>query len=460
MGKGWYRMPHEDFANEAVDQRDQAGQPARGNPDRLRLAAVDGKTVSGKAAGGETADDRTAAQQVSTGEAVTERVPVDEAVTEQAAQKKAIADQTADGQAGAGGIVKELPPELFVTHGTNAEMRWEAMRDVGYHVPNERFFVRNHTSTPIIDAATWRLELHGSGLSNPRSFGYEELLALPAVTRDVAIECAGNGRSLFAAQQHQEVSGTPWRLGGIGVARWRGVPLATVLDRAGLTPDAVDVMPRGLDPHYVCDGVDFGPVRRPIPVSKALKDVILAYEMNGRTLPPDHGYPVRMVVPSWIGLASVKWVGDIEVSASPLASPWTTEFYRMFGEAYPPEGSAPLALQGVKSAFELPWDAELRVGHPYVLHGRSWSGNGRIAGVEVSVDGGATWRHAHLRGPHMVPAWTRWHISWNPRETGPHTLLARAVDETGAVQPPRTPHNNFGYLFDAVAGHPVTVVNG
>ena len=80
--------------------------------------------------------------------------------------------------------------------------------------------------------------------------------------------------------------------------------------------------------------------------------------------------------------------------------------------------------------------------------------------MEVSVDGGATWQHAHLSGPHVVPAWTPWHIGWNPRETGPHTLLARAVDETGAVQPPRTPHNTFGYLFDAVAGHPVTVVDG
>ena len=229
-------MPHQDFVNEDVDQRDRAEQLARGYPDRLRLAAVDGKTV-GQAAGVETADDQTA-EQVSTGEIVTERVPVGEAVTEQAAQRRAIADQAADGRAGAGetagAIVKPLPPERFIPHGTNAEMRWEAMRDVGYHVPNERFFVRNHTSTPLIDPATWRLELFGTGLRDPRSFGYDELLALPAVTRDVAIECAGNGRSFFAAQQGTQVpaprGGSARSASPAGAAcRW-----PTVLERAGL----------------------------------------------------------------------------------------------------------------------------------------------------------------------------------------------------------------------------------
>ncbi|GAA2901151.1 sulfite oxidase [Streptosporangium fragile] len=416
-------MPHEDLTHEAVHRRTGAVPRQASARDTTRTQAPGAE----EAAGG--------------------RPPTT------AGQPPAAGGRTGPG------IVKPLPPELFVVHDTNAEMRWEAMRDVGFHVPNERFFVRNHTSTPIIDATAWRLRLHGTGLRNPRSFDYGELLALPAVTRDVAIECAGNGRSFFTTQQHQEVSGTPWRLGGIGVARWRGVPLATVLDLAGLTPDAVDVMARGLDPGYVSGGVDLGPVRRPIPVAKALQDVILAYEMNGRPLPPDHGHPVRLVVPSWIGLASIKWVGDIEVSASPLFSPWNTELYRMFGAAHPPQGGAPLTVRGVRSAFELPWNATLAAGRAHVLHGRSWSGHGRITAVEVSVDGGVTWRRAQLRGPHVVPAWARWHVTWSPQETGPRTLLARAVDETGATQPQRTPHNEFGYLFDAVVHHPVTVVN-
>ncbi|WP_433361054.1 sulfite oxidase [Streptosporangium sp. CA-115845] len=417
-------MPYENLDDEAVSQHTRAGQIPREALDRLRPAAVDGRTLDDST--GDSADDKGASG--------------DDPSTP--------------------GIVKPLPPELFVEHETNAEMRWDAMGDIGFHVPNDRFFVRNHTSTPIIDTATWRLRLHGTGLSAPRSFGYEELLAMPAVTRDVAIECAGNGRSLFTVQQHQEVIGTPWQLGGIGVARWRGVPLATVLERSGITPDAVDVMARGLDPAYVADGVDYGRVRRPIPAAKALRDVILAYEMNDEPLPPDHGHPVRLVVPGWIGLASVKWVGDIEVSTSPLSSPWTTEFYRMFGDAYPPQGGAPLTTQGVRSAFELPWNATLVAGRPYVLRGRSWSGNGRIADVEVSLDGGATWQRAPLRGPHVASTWTRWQVTWRPAETGRHFLLARATDETGAVQPSHTTHNDFGYLFDAVVRHPVTVVSG
>jgi DMSO/TMAO reductase YedYZ molybdopterin-dependent catalytic subunit len=227
----------------------------------------------------------------------------------------------------AGPIVKPLPPELFKVLGTNAEMRWESLRDQGHFVPIDRFFVRNHTSTPIIDPATWQLEVVGSGLrGDPATFTLDELRALPAETRDVAVECAGNGRSFFTSQQGETVSGTAWTLGAVGVARWRGVPLRTVLRHAGLSRQAVDVQAEGLDPHYVTGGVDLGPVRRPLPVRKALDDVLLAYEMNGEPLPPDHGFPVRLVVPSWIGIASIKWVGRIEVSAEPLFSPWNTQF--------------------------------------------------------------------------------------------------------------------------------------
>ena len=214
-----------------------------------------------------------------------------------------------------GGIAKPLPPEWFIQKDTSAEMRWEAMQGQGYEVPTERFFVRNHTSTPRIDPLAYELEIHGPGLRGGAvRFSYDELTSLPSVERTVAIECAGNGRALFESQQGMRVPGTAWGLGAIGVTRWRGVPLSEVLERAGVRDDAVDVMPVGLDDPYVADGIDHGRVRRPLPVGKALDDVILAYEMNGEVLPPDHGYPVRLVVPGWIGIASVKWVGRIEVS--------------------------------------------------------------------------------------------------------------------------------------------------
>ncbi|TNY36299.1 sulfite oxidase [Thermomonospora catenispora] len=361
-------------------------------------------------------------------------------------------------------IVKPLPPELFIVHGSNAEMRWEAMRGQGYFTPADRFFVRNHVATPRIDVRTWRLKVWGTGLrgspalENAVEFSYEDLLALPAVTRTVTIECTGNGRALFTRQQGQQVSGTPWLLGAAGVARWRGVPLAHVLERAGITERAVDVMPRGLDADYVDGGENLGRVRRPLPVEKALDDVLLAYEMNGRPLPPDHGFPVRVVVPSWVGIASIKWVGDIQVSDTPLFSPWNTRYYRLFGPDHPPEGSAPLTRLSLKSAFELPWDARLPHRREHRLTGRSWSGNGRIRRVEVSTDGGATWRPAVLRGPRAEHGWVQWEYRWRRPRPGAHELLARATDETGATQPDTTPFNTLGYLFDAVARHPVTVV--
>ncbi|MGW4800744.1 sulfite oxidase [Nonomuraea sp. NPDC004297] len=354
-------------------------------------------------------------------------------------------------------MLKPLPPDLFISYGTNAETRWEALRDTGLHVPNDRFFVRNHTSTPLIDAATWRLRVHGSGVRRPQELSYAQLRSMPSVTVDAAIECAGNGRSFFGTQQGQQASGTQWRLGAVGVARWRGVPLAAVLRRAGLSSQAVDVMPSGLDANFVSDGVDLGRVRRPLPIAKALDDVLLAYEMNGEPLPPDHGFPVRVVVPSWIGISSIKWVGDIEVSAEPLSSPWNTRFYRLFGPGYPDGGSPPLAEQVTKSAFELAWEQSVPSGSPYTLHGRSWSGRGRITGVEVSTDGGERWQPAKLlEGGHDTP-WTRWRATWPDPRPGRRELLARATDETGAVQPAGTPFNDLGYLFDAVVAHPVQV---
>ncbi|MCW2863318.1 MAG: oxidoreductase molybdopterin binding protein [Actinoallomurus sp.] len=362
-----------------------------------------------------------------------------------------------------GPIVKPLPPELFVVYGSNAEMRWEAMRGQGYHTPTDRFFVRDHTSTPLIDVRTWRLRLFGAGLHGAPTldraveFSYEDLLALPSRSISAFIECTGNGRSFYTTQQGQTVTGSPWKLGAVGVARWRGVPLSTVLERAGLTKHAVDVMPRGLDPDYVDGGKNLGKVRRPLPVAKALDDVLLAYEMNGRPLPPDHGFPVRLVVPTWVGISSIKWVGDIEVSDAPLFSPWNTQYYRLFGPGYPPEGSAPLTRQVIKSAFELPWDATLSAGRTTVLNGRSWSGNGAVRRVEVSTDGGAHWRRALPHGPANASGWLRWEFPWRPETTGSRTLLARATDATGASQPDVARYNTLGYLFDGVVRHPVTV---
>jgi DMSO/TMAO reductase YedYZ molybdopterin-dependent catalytic subunit len=361
-----------------------------------------------------------------------------------------------------GPIVKSLPPDQFYVYGSNAEMRWEVMRGHGYFVPNANFFVRNHTSTPLIDARTWTLSVFGTGLrgsptlSNPVRFTYQDLLDLPARTVVSMIECAGNARSLFSTQQNETVPGTPWRPGAIGVAAWRGVPLSTILDIARITRKAVDVMPYGLDPDYVTDGVDYGRVRRPMPVAKALDDVILAYEMNGAPLLPDSGYPVRAIVPSWTGISNIKWVGQIEVSDVPLVSYWNTQAYRLFGPAFP-AGGAPITTQVVRSAFELGWGAQLPANQKYLLTGRSWSGNGRITDTKISTDGGRSWHVAIPRDIGFSAGWQLWEYPWHTPRPGSYTLQARATDITGATQPGTVPYNTLGYLYNGIVQHPVTI---
>jgi DMSO/TMAO reductase YedYZ molybdopterin-dependent catalytic subunit len=358
-----------------------------------------------------------------------------------------------------GPIVKPLPPEWFIDYGTNAEMRWDAVPGLGYLIPNERFFVRDHTATPLIDAKTWSLSLWGDGLrdaptqTDPITLDYDELRSLPSVEIPAFVECAGNGRSFFAAQQGTPASGTQWGLGAIGVANWRGVPLAEVLDRARILPSAVDVMPQGLDADYVTGGVDYGHVRRPLPVSKAFENVILAYEMNGQPLPPDNGFPVRLIVPGWVGIANIKWLGQIQVAKEPLYSYWNTTSYVLSGPDYPI--SQPLTRQAVKSAFELAFGATLP-NRPQILTGRSWSGRAPIRRVDISTDG-RSWRPARLCAPNLPNAWVRWELPWEPPGPGSYTLQARATDWTGQTQPPTVPFNSGGYLFWAIVKHPVTV---
>ena len=351
------------------------------------------------------------------------------------------------------GVVKPTPPELFRTLGTNREMLWEAMAGQGYLTGADRFFVRNHTCTPLIDARRWRLRIEGSGVQRPVNLSYHDIVDAPdcdPVTVVKAVECAGNGRSFFGTQQGTPASGTQWRLGAVGVAAWTGIPLSSVLRRAGLKPSAVDVMPEGLDEPVP----DQGHVRRPLPVAKALHpDTLLVYAMNGEPLPPDHGFPVRLLVPGWVGISSIKWVGRIEVSEEPLFSPWNTTSYRYFGDAYP---DSPLVTeQAVKSALELPFPATLPAGRQ-TLTGRSWSGTGSIRAVDVSVDGGATWTPARLTGPNPPQAWVQWFFPWSPTP-GQYVVKVRARDSSGRTQPATVPFNTQGYVFWAVVDHPVTV---
>lgn len=347
-------------------------------------------------------------------------------------------------------IKKPLPPELFVDLGKNAEMRWEAMSGRGYLTEIDRFYVRNHGPTPTIDAATWTLRVEGPGVERALKIGYEELLTLPSASVVCNLECAGNGRVFFEEVQGRSAAGALWRLGAIGVAEWTGVPLGELLSLAGLKPSAVEVMPEGLDEERG---------RRPMPVGKALEmDTIVAYAMNGEPLSADHGFPSRVVVPGWYAVASIKWVGRIYVSEEPVHVPWNTEEYVLAGPGYearnPGLGPA-VTAQGVKSALELPWPARLATGRRGI-QGRAWSGAGEISRVDFSLDGGASWNPARLTGQNLPRAWACFRFEWEP-EPGEYEIRIRATDIAGNTQPEAAPHNEQGYLYNAVVAHPVTV---
>jgi DMSO/TMAO reductase YedYZ molybdopterin-dependent catalytic subunit len=342
-------------------------------------------------------------------------------------------------------------------------MRWGSVEPQRYLTPQSRLFVRNHTRTPQVDRTTYALRLYGDGLATPRAEGealslsFADLQRLPHHELTAVVECTGNGRSHFRTQQGQTVSGTAWTLGAVGTVRWSGVRLRDVLGAVGLSPDAVSIQATGLDDPFVSGGTDYGRVRRPFPVEKALDDALLAWGINGEDLLPDHGYPLRLVLPGWVGIASIKWLGSLEVSTTQLTSPWNTTFYRMVGPDWPVD-SPPLTVNPVRSAWELAPDQVLP-SRPVTLTGRSWSGAGRITRVSVSLDGGARWRPAVLdRRSREEEGWTQWSVRWGNPRRGRHELLARATDEHGRTQPLVAAFNTQGYFFDAVVRHPVQVV--
>jgi DMSO/TMAO reductase YedYZ molybdopterin-dependent catalytic subunit len=343
----------------------------------------------------------------------------------------------------------------FVHHGTDLETIWDG--EVPHLTPNERFFVRNHTGPAQVDGTAWRLLVTGDGVSREMTYSLADLQSFSSHTGELALECTGNGRRLFADQQGQPRPGTQWGLGAIGVARWTGVPLGTILRHAGLLDSAVQVMAVGLDEPYVEAGIDHGRVRRPLPISKALDDVLIAWVMNGELLPRDHGFPARLVVPGWVGIASIKWLGELRVTTTAETSPWNTKWYRMHGVGWSDANSTLDRMPVMSSLDTVGHSGTVTVGHQTLLRGRAWSGEAAISRVEVSTDGGRRWHDATLVGANDPSCWVGWTLPWTPDRSGPHELVVRATDTSGRRQPERAPDNDEGYLFSAAVRYRVDV---
>jgi DMSO/TMAO reductase YedYZ molybdopterin-dependent catalytic subunit len=350
--------------------------------------------------------------------------------------------------------VADLPwvkdPEPFIQHPTNLETRLELLD--GVITPNELFFVRNHAPTPRIDVSGYRLRVEGDAIDEAVELTMDDLRALPDQSVVAYLECGGNWRGFWGSVVGQTAAGGQWGTGGVSCAEWGGPTLASVLALAGVGANAVDVNLIGLDE---------GGFSRPMPIERALDPTtLLAHTMNGVDLPPDHGFPLRGVVPGWVGSSSVKWLGRIVVTSEKVWSNNNLTSYVLVGEDWPAEDYAPadggpITTGVVKSALALPRPAELSRGSNSIS-GFAYSPRGPVQRVEWSADGGSTWQVARILDPVLPHAWQRFQFEWDA-PAGSHTLLTRATDAAGQSQPDQVAYNGKGYLLNIVLPHPVTV---
>lgn len=291
-----------------------------------------------------------------------------------------------------------------------------------------------HFDIPDIDARRWRLEVSGL-VKKPLSLSLKKLRKRKAVTMPVTMECAGNGRALMEPRPVSQ----PWHVEAIGTAEWTGTPLRDLLDDAGLRQEAKEIVFTGLDQGV--QGEDLHFYQRSLSVDEAMREeVLLVYEMNRRPLEPQHGYPLRVVVPGWYGMTSVKWLERIDAVSEPFEGYQMLGSYRYAQNADDP--GEPVSLINVRSLMVPPgipdFVTRLRLvkAGPQMLTGRAWAGRRRVAAVEVSTDGGETWSEARLGKPVGRFAWREWSYDW-PAKPGRHTLCVRAHDDAGNVQPDR-----------------------
>jgi sulfane dehydrogenase subunit SoxC len=336
-------------------------------------------------------------------------------------------------------------------HGMPLEALRHDVTPVGLH------YLLIHYDIPHADPASWRLEVSGR-VRRPLSLTLDDIRSRPAIRAPVTMECAGNGR----AQLRPRPFSQPWLLEAVGTAEWTGTPLRGVLEEAGLEDDAKEVVfagadrgvEGGLEQHYA----------RGMSLSDALRDeVLLAYEINGQPLPPQHGFPLRLLVPGWYGMASVKWLQGITVIAEAFDGYQNIHSYRLRQEEH--ESGDPVTRIAPRSLMVPPGIPEFKTrvrrlpAGPARLEGRAWSGHGPIVRVEVSSNGGESWADAELSEPPAAFAWQAWSYLWQPPGPGGYELCCRATDSAGNAQPLEPEWNVGGYMNNAVHRVPVLVAD-
>ncbi len=320
-------------------------------------------------------------------------------------------------------------------------LRWD-LTPVGLH------YLLVHYDIPEVDVASWRLEVGGL-VERPLSLSLDDLRARESIEVAVTMECAGNGRALV----EPHVVSQPWLLEAVGTALWSGVPVASLLEEAGVLESASDALFTGLDRGV--EGGEEQAYERSVPLDELVAcGALLAYEVNGVPLPPQHGFPLRLVVPGWYGMTSVKWLSRVSLLAAPHDGYQMRQAYRLRhadgDEGEPVSRIAPRSLMVPPGIPEFSSRSRVVAEGGCTLTGRAWSGEGEIVGVDVSVDDGRTWAPAAL-GEAMLGrwAWRPWSFLWDA-SPGEHVLCCRARDAAGNEQPLDPPWNVGGYVNNAV----------
>lgn len=344
-------------------------------------------------------------------------------------------------------------PEPLVHEAEPVNLEWPLAFQAGWLTPADRFYERNHFRRPEPGVSGWTLEVSGH-VARPLSLGLRELQALPATSLFAVLECSGNKRSFF----RPPAEGTPWRTGAVGNAQWAGVPLGLVLARAGVKPGAAWVRFAGADAGRHKEAGRWVHFERALPLEAARDpSVLLAFNMNGEPLPHKHGGPLRLVVPGWYGMASVKWLRHIEVRTEPFRGPFQVLDYVYLPAPGAYDRAVPVARVRVNSAIALPAEGARVSPGDLVVRGFAWSGAGPVRTVDVSLDGGVTWLPAQLAEPVARHAWSAWSAIIPAVRPGEYRVMARATDQAGNTQPPEAAWNAKGYGNNQISLSPITI---
>ncbi|MBI1729744.1 sulfite oxidase [Candidatus Acetothermia bacterium] len=342
--------------------------------------------------------------------------------------------------------MSEKPQLTIVEEGIAQQCNLATLKS--FITPNDLFYIRSHFPAPRLNKSSWKLKIAGE-VQKPFTLTLADLEKLPQRTITVTMECAGNGRTSL----QPAVPGLQFHVGAVGTADWTGVPLREVLNRAGLKSSAEEVLMQGADQNPNPKPGESKVYERSLAVEKALDpDTLLVFKMNGEELPLAHGYPVRVIVPGWYGMASVKWLMQIRVLDHKFVGQFQTSSYVM---KYPGKKNIePVTALRVKSLITGPAENSVLALSKQKIAGLAWSQAG-IERVEISTDGGKIWSRAVVEPPKSRHAWQSWTFDWQPSTSGDFMLLARASDKAGNIQPMEPEWNEQGYEINPI--HRVSV---